>query len=129
MTNAHDQPGRTERPEPQYGEYAPPGWSWTPPEDAVVVPDPRGSETDPRPATAPSARTAAHPVDRLITIILLALGVFLLGFALIFGGAGLEGFGLALLGVGHVGWWELLKIVVLEEIMLAMRVKACKLAS
>jgi multisubunit Na+/H+ antiporter MnhB subunit len=76
VTNAHDQPGRTERPEPQYGEYAPPGWSWTPPEDAVVVPDPRGSETDPRPATAPSAKTVAHPVDRLITIVLLALGVF-----------------------------------------------------
>jgi len=34
----------------------------------------------------------------------LALGLFLLGFALIFGGAGLEGFGLALLGVGHDGW-------------------------
>ena len=77
MTNAHDQPGRTERPEPQYGEYAPPGWSWTPPEDAAVVPDPRGSESDPRPATAPAATaSAAHPVDRLITIILLALGVF-----------------------------------------------------
>ena len=59
----------------------------------------------------------------------LVLGVFLLGFALIFGGVGLKGLGLALLGVGHVGWWELLKIVVLEGIMLAMRVKACELAS
>jgi hypothetical protein len=34
----------------------------------------------------------------------LALGVFLLGFALIFGGTGFEGFGLTLLDVGHVGW-------------------------
>ncbi|QHF19782.1 hypothetical protein GTU71_02175 [Rathayibacter sp. VKM Ac-2762] len=75
MTNAHDQPG-DRRPEPQYGEYAPPGWSWQPPEDAVVVPDPRGSETDPRSATAPAAKPVAHPVDRLLTIVLLALGVF-----------------------------------------------------
>ncbi|MHC2184557.1 hypothetical protein ACVLV4_000181 [Rathayibacter agropyri] len=75
MTNAHDQPGAG-RPEPQYGEYAPPGWSWRPPEDAVVVPDPRGSESDPRPASAPAKPAAAHPVDRLLTIALLALGVF-----------------------------------------------------
>ncbi|SMH34193.1 hypothetical protein SAMN06295885_0948 [Rathayibacter oskolensis] len=76
MTNAHDQPGRAERPKPQYGEYAPPGWSWQPPEDAVVVPDPRGSDTDPRPASQPAAPGVAHPVDRLLTIVLLALGVF-----------------------------------------------------
>lgn len=74
MTNAHDQSG--ERPKPQYGEYAPPGWSWQPPADAVKVPDPRGSETDPRPASAPAATPVAHPVDRLLTIVLLALGVF-----------------------------------------------------
>ncbi|MWV50485.1 hypothetical protein GRS96_14525 [Rathayibacter sp. VKM Ac-2803] len=76
MTNAHDQPGRAERPKPQYGEYAPPGWSWQPPEEAVVVPDPRGSDSDPRPATAAARPAAAHPVDRLLTIVLLALGVF-----------------------------------------------------
>ena len=75
MTNAHDQPGGSERPKPQYGEYAPPGWSWNPPAD-TVVPDPRGSETEPRPAAAPSKPMAAHPVDRLLTIVLLALGVF-----------------------------------------------------
>lgn len=75
MTNAHDQPGGADRPKPQYGEYAPPGWSWNPPAE-TVVPDPRGSETEPRPATAGAKPGVAHPVDRLLTIILLALGVF-----------------------------------------------------
>ncbi|PPI47722.1 hypothetical protein C5E08_07270 [Rathayibacter iranicus] len=42
----------------------------------MVVPDPRGSGTDRRPASAPAKPVVAHPVDRLLTIVLLALGVF-----------------------------------------------------
>ncbi|MBF4463435.1 hypothetical protein ITJ46_12960 [Rathayibacter sp. VKM Ac-2878] len=42
----------------------------------MVVPDPRGAESDPRPASAPARPAAAHPVDRMLTLVLLALGVF-----------------------------------------------------
>lgn len=66
MTNAHDQSG--ERPTtPQYGEYAPPGWSWTPPVGEQAAPE------EPAPTPPPAL---AHPVDRAITVAFLALGFF-----------------------------------------------------
>ena len=72
---------RDERPRPQYGEYAPEGWTWKPP--------PGEHTSDPAPQmVAPPAAASARPVDpaiadrperptdRLITIMLLVLGVF-----------------------------------------------------
>ena len=68
---------RDERPRPQYGEYAPEGWTWTPP--------PGETTSDPAPQMAtPAARApaggaatgaAGRPVDRIITVVLLALAV------------------------------------------------------
>ena len=77
---------RDERPRPQYGEYAPEGWTWTPPVDeraaaahaeqnaaaAAAVPPAT-------PAAAPRSGTgtgSAHPIDRMWTITLLVFGVF-----------------------------------------------------
>ncbi|NQX29416.1 hypothetical protein HQQ81_18880 [Microbacteriaceae bacterium VKM Ac-2854] len=69
MTDSHDQSGAA-RAKPQYGEYAPPGWSWTPPVDEpAAAEEPRTPEPAPVPALA-------HPVDRAITIALLLLGAF-----------------------------------------------------
>ncbi|PIJ11573.1 hypothetical protein BMH32_07125, partial [Leucobacter sp. OLJS4] len=34
------------RPRPAYGEYAPEGWSWTPPQEASAA-DPAGSRSGP----------------------------------------------------------------------------------
>jgi len=84
-------PPRDERPRPQYGEYAPEGWTWQPPVDPKSVPD-AAAEAE---ATGPSAASAAAPVaapgaggaagqptaravpkDRLWTIALLVFGVF-----------------------------------------------------
>ncbi|NQX11282.1 hypothetical protein HQQ80_06575 [Microbacteriaceae bacterium VKM Ac-2855] len=69
MTDSHDQSG-AQRAQPQYGEYAPPGWSWTPPVDE--------NATSEEPASTPEPVRAApaHPMDRAITVALLALGVF-----------------------------------------------------
>lgn len=80
---------RDERPRPQYGEYAPEGWSWQPPGEADATggtPPAPAPEPAPAPAvhTAPpaggaaeaSARRTAPMWDRLISIALLVLGVF-----------------------------------------------------
>ncbi len=80
-----------ERPRPQYGEYAPDGWTWQPPSDdpyaAPAVPrEPErsgagtgsdGRSTTPAPAGGGSlaAGSAARPADRILTIVLLALAV------------------------------------------------------
>jgi hypothetical protein len=76
---------RDERPRPQYGEYAPEGWSWQPPGEADAT---GGTPPAPAPAAAPhaappadgaaeaSTRRTAPMWDRLITIALLVLGAF-----------------------------------------------------
>jgi hypothetical protein len=70
---------RDERPRPQYGEYAPEGWTWNPPAgERTSDPAPQMST----PAAAASARLGStdgvreRPTDRLITIMLLVVGVF-----------------------------------------------------
>lgn len=65
-----DDPQRPdERPRPQYGEYAPPGWTWQPPEDAAPPPVPPA-------APSPASSTAvARPGDRTATILLLVVGI------------------------------------------------------
>ena len=89
-----------ERPRPQYGEYAPEGWTWKPSEGehasdpAPQMQAPRTSAATrradaaahqpappaapPAPAPAPGRPLAparpAHPLDRMITIALLVLG-------------------------------------------------------
>jgi hypothetical protein len=80
---------RDERPRPQYGEYAPEGWSWQPPAEADA---PGGTPPAPAPEPAPapalksappadgdaeaSTRRTAPMWDRLVTIALLVLGAF-----------------------------------------------------
>ncbi|HKH07628.1 MAG TPA: DUF6264 family protein [Agromyces sp.] len=70
---------RDERPRPQYGEYAPEGWTWKPPAGE------RTSDPAPQMATPPAAASARprstdgrpeRPADRFITIMLLVIGVF-----------------------------------------------------
>lgn len=78
---------RAERPRPQYGEYAPEGWTWTPPVDERAAAAATASAAEANaaaaaaasamPAAAPrSGATGAHPVDRAWTIALLVVGVF-----------------------------------------------------
>jgi hypothetical protein len=73
-------PQRDERPRPQFGEYAPEGWSWQPPADeradaAASAPHPAPPPPSPAQAPAPAAAaTAPRTVDRFFTILLLALG-------------------------------------------------------
>ncbi|WP_438855085.1 DUF6264 family protein [Agromyces sp. M3QZ16-3] len=78
-------PPRDERPRPQYGEYAPEGWSWQPPGDertdaaasAPAPPPPPAPSAAPRAAGSPAADATARPprtTDRFFTILLLALG-------------------------------------------------------
>ena len=75
---------RDERPRPQYGEYAPEGWTWTPQVDeraaaaaaeanaqAAAAAAPAAAVTPPRSATA-----GANTIDRVWTIALLVIGVF-----------------------------------------------------
>ena len=73
---------RDERPRPQYGEYAPEGWTWQPPagettsDPAPQLPTPPA----PRSARAPSApsvdgKRPDRPADRAVTILLLVVGV------------------------------------------------------
>jgi hypothetical protein len=71
-------PPRDERPRPQYGEYAPEGWSWQPQSEpradaAASAPAPPPPPAPPAPAVA-AART--NTVDRMVTIALLVLGAF-----------------------------------------------------
>jgi len=70
------------RPQPRYGELAPEGWTWTPPQDAhapadsaVVTPEPvtvtRGTADRPAPASPGSAPAW----DRPLTLSLLIVGL------------------------------------------------------
>jgi hypothetical protein len=75
---------RDERPRPQYGEYAPEGWTWTPPPGETTS-DPAPQMTPPPAPHAPSAHAVAaasareqrpvRPADRAVTILLLVIGV------------------------------------------------------
>jgi len=75
---------RDERPRPQYGEYAPEGWTWTPPPGETTS-DPAPQMTAPPAPHAPSAHAVAaasarehrpaRPADRAVTILLLVIGV------------------------------------------------------
>ncbi|MFK4728049.1 DUF6264 family protein [Agromyces mediolanus] len=77
-------PPSDERPRPRYGEYAPPGWSWQPPEqaDAAAPAEPARAEPAPPPQQAAPADAPAAPAkrapgwDRILTIGLLAFGAF-----------------------------------------------------
>jgi len=90
--NAPDQtpaatPPADYRPQPRYGELAPEGWTWTPPQDehapaasAVVSPEPvpatQGAADRPSPAAPGRAGTGTAPAwDRPVTLSLLVLGV------------------------------------------------------
>ena len=75
---------RAARPRPHSGEYAPAGWTWTPPPGDTTSP-PAPQLTPPPPPHAPSAHAAAaatareqrpaRPADRAVTILLLVIGV------------------------------------------------------
>jgi hypothetical protein len=84
---------RDPRPKPQYGELAPPGWTWQPPPDPYAEPEkaPEDEQTAPaRPQWAPptgarSASPAPRPTpgkrprrggDLVATIALLVFGLF-----------------------------------------------------
>lgn len=93
-------PPKDERPRPQYGEYAPPGWSWTPPGDerapeAPGASGPAGGARAPGATEREDAASAASGLrdaalqpggptavrtapswDRFVTIALLAFGAF-----------------------------------------------------
>jgi hypothetical protein len=76
-------PPRDERPRPQYGEYAPDGWTWQPPPGETTS-DPAPQMATPR-AARPARTVAAasvdrsarpeRPADRAVTILLLVIGV------------------------------------------------------
>ncbi|AJM77943.1 DUF6264 family protein [Rathayibacter toxicus] len=74
MTDAHDRSDHLERPQPQYGEYAPPGWSWQPADTEAIAPSP--AAPDSKQSTPDTAPRPEHPADRLLTLLLLGLGVF-----------------------------------------------------
>lgn len=63
-----------ERPRPQYGEYAPEGWTWQPPADERTS-DPAPQMATPTPAAASAPAAAPRPADRILTIVLLAVAV------------------------------------------------------
>ncbi|MGR0318305.1 DUF6264 family protein [Agromyces sp. ZXT2-3] len=76
-------PPRDERPRPQYGEYAPEGWSWQPPADdrtdaaasaPAPPPPPAAPARGPEPATGDATTRPPRTTDRFFTILLLALG-------------------------------------------------------
>ncbi|MFB9310658.1 hypothetical protein BJY17_003521 [Agromyces hippuratus] len=75
-------PRRDERPRPQYGEYAPEGWTWTPPVDEraaasdAAIAEPAAAVTPAQAAPSGAAAAGAHPIDRMWTIALLVIGVF-----------------------------------------------------
>ncbi|MCU1445913.1 DUF6264 family protein [Cryobacterium sp.] len=77
-------PPADHRPQPRYGELAPEGWSWKPPQEesspaasapvATTVAVPLGSAQ--RDAAAPATATKAPPAwDRPVTAVLLVLGL------------------------------------------------------
>jgi hypothetical protein len=74
---------RDERPRPQYGEYAPEGWTWQPPPgETTSDPAPQmATPTPPRAERAPSAASVDRSMrperaaDRAVTILLLVIGV------------------------------------------------------
>jgi hypothetical protein len=92
MTMAENAPDQTPaatppvdyRPQPRYGELAPEGWTWTPPQDertpvdsAIVTPEPAPAAVAPGRA-APGSGTvpgSAPTWDRPVTLSLLVLGV------------------------------------------------------
>lgn len=85
-------PPEDRRPRPQYGELAPEGWTWKPPQDDTVPAAPSAAPGSPAPATpqaAPAApqaaaprRTAGVPAwDRPVTLGLLVLGLLATFFA------------------------------------------------
>lgn len=74
--DASPAPSRDDRPRPQYGEYAPEGWSWQPPADQRTSDPAPQMTTPPPPLPAASVERPDRPVDRIITILLLVVGVF-----------------------------------------------------
>ncbi|GAA1763904.1 DUF6264 family protein [Agromyces humatus] len=66
---------RDERPRPQYGEYAPEGWTWQPPAAPQQSDEPPAVPAAASAPIATDATPARRPVDRVWTIALLALGV------------------------------------------------------
>lgn len=73
--------GRDERPRPQYGEYAPEGWTWQPPAVEKASDPAPGIATPPARTPGGAAAASAHdgrPVrhgDRIATMALLVLGL------------------------------------------------------
>ncbi|GLI28337.1 hypothetical protein ARHIZOSPH14_25790 [Agromyces rhizosphaerae] len=69
------------RPKPQYGEYAPEGWSWQPPEQAMHDDPPKRDVAPPPPPAPQSGAAAAAPArrerawDRPVTLGLLVFGI------------------------------------------------------
>jgi len=74
--------GRDERPRPQFGEYAPEGWTWQPPPgEHTSDPAPQMATPPARPAGGAAAASAldGRPErrgDRIATIALLVIGLF-----------------------------------------------------
>ena len=71
-----------ERPRPQYGEYAPEGWTWQPPAGETTSdpapqlptpPAPRSARAHPAPSA--DGTRPDRPADRAVTILLLVIGV------------------------------------------------------
>lgn len=64
MSEHGPEKGPDERPRPQYGELAPPGWVWRPPQDAdrldTAHHSPAASEVEQPPATPPGPPPRAH---------------------------------------------------------------------
>ncbi|MWB98356.1 DUF6264 family protein [Agromyces seonyuensis] len=93
-SNGAGNPPVDPRPKPKYGEYAPEGWTWTPPEPARPATPPTPAPGSwPAPAVphagpvAPGASESAdpgkpaRPRDLPVTIVLLILGLFGVAFA------------------------------------------------
>ena len=93
MADEENQPD--ERPRPKYGELAPPGWRWQPPQDAdrldTARPAPAAEEPaqtaapgqqlpHPLPSAAPQQRAGAPRWNLTLTVLLLVVGLF--GFVL-----------------------------------------------
>ncbi|WP_162942856.1 DUF6264 family protein [Cryobacterium soli] len=80
----HDQaatPPADYRPRPRYGELAPEGWTWSPPQDASAPAAPAASESESASAAPMAQGSAEKPVpappgwDRPVTLGLLILGL------------------------------------------------------